>query len=347
MTDTQVVVAFNSVPTALAALDKLMVDIRKAPSVEVLHFLASMAEGLQRRWRPVKEVADRAGECWIEAEVKLAEERAKIGIARGVKRPHKRPTRTAAVRVPTRSELGIGKREAVRGSKLFDLGTTKRRNVIAVLKAEQKAVTPYSVLAAIRTEAKANKKHQIATAAFSDTGPFDVVVIDPPWPMQKIDLEARPEQEPALDYPTMSEAEIAAFWPDELANKLADDCHVFLWTTQKFLPMTLRLIEQWGLKYVLVMGWHKASKFQPLDLPQYNLEHVIYARKGTPLFIDTKDFWCCFNGERREHSRKPDSFYDMIRRVTGGSRIDVFSREKRDGFAQYGNQITRFAEAAE
>jgi N6-adenosine-specific RNA methylase IME4 len=44
----------------------------------------------------------------------------------------------------------------------------------------------------------------------------------------------------------------------------------------------------------------------------------------------------------REHSRKPDEFYDLIRRVSPGPRLDMFSREKRDGFEQHGNEIGFF-----
>ena len=40
-------------------------------------------------------------------------------------------------------------------------------------------------------------------------GVYDVLVIDPPWPMEKIERDERPNQA-AFDYPTMSEAEIAA-----------------------------------------------------------------------------------------------------------------------------------------
>jgi N6-adenosine-specific RNA methylase IME4 len=174
----------------------------------------------------------------------------------------------------------------------------------------------------------------------------DVVVIDPPWPVQKIDRDVRPNQD-ALDYPTMSEDEIRAFWLRNIADKLVDNCHVFCWTTQRFLPATLRLIEAWSLKYVLVMGWLKPGGFQPVGLPQYNLEHIVYARKGTPVFIDTKNFNCGFAAPRREHSRKPEIFYDTIRRVTGGSRIDVFSREQRKGFLQYGNEPRRFSHGNE
>ena len=91
------------------------------------------------------------------------------------------------------------------------------------------------------------------------------------------------------------------------------------------------------------MVWHKAGGFQPVGLPQFNCEFIVYGRRGTPKFIDTRDFYCCFTGKRREHSRKPDEFYDVIRRVTTEPRIDVFSREAREGFGQYGNETKKFA----
>ena len=174
---------------------------------------------------------------------------------------------------------------------------------------------------------------------------FETIVLDPPWPMTKIERDVRPNQV-AFDYPTMSEEELYEF-SEPLNRMAADDCHLFMWTTQKFLPLALELVVHYGFRYVLTMVWHKAGGYQPTGLPQFNCEFVVYARKGAPKFVSTQGFFCCLNGPRREHSRKPDEFYEMIRLVTGGPRIDMFSREAREGFAQYGNETAKFAEAAQ
>jgi N6-adenosine-specific RNA methylase IME4 len=170
-------------------------------------------------------------------------------------------------------------------------------------------------------------------------GKFSCIVVDPPWPTAKIERDVRPNQV-GFDYPTLSEDEISSFPIDDLADT---SCHLFLWTTQKFLPFALSLIAEWGFRYVCAFVWHKAGGFQPVGLPQFNCEFVLYARRGSPQFVDTTAFPTCFQAPRREHSRKPDFFYETVRRVTDGPRIDVFSRESREGFAQYGNEPGRFA----
>ena len=163
-------------------------------------------------------------------------------------------------------------------------------------------------------------------------GVYDVIVIDPPWQMEKIERDVAPNQT-SFDYPTMDEAALT-----QLPVPTADDCHVWVWTTHKHLPMALRLLDAWGLKYVCTFTWHKPGGFQPFGLPQYNCEFALYARKGTPQFVETKAFPVCFNAPRGAHSEKPQDFYDVLNRVTAGRRLDMFNRRHIEGFDGWGNE---------
>ena len=163
-------------------------------------------------------------------------------------------------------------------------------------------------------------------------GQYDVIVIDPPWPMKKIELDKCPEQV-EFDYPTMTESELS-----ELKIPAAPDCHLWLWTTQRFLPIALRLLEKWGFKYTCLFTWHKSRGFQPFGLPKFNSEFAIYARRGNPQFIDTKSFFTCFEAPSGKHSEKPEKFYEVVRRVTAGRRLDMFNRRQIKGFDGWGNE---------
>jgi 16S rRNA G966 N2-methylase RsmD len=69
--------------------------------------------------------------------------------------------------------------------------------------------------ASVRIEETAAKRAEnaalkAATVAAAPSDRFNTIIIDPPWDMQKIERDVRPNQV-AFDYPTMTEAELAAF----------------------------------------------------------------------------------------------------------------------------------------
>ncbi len=166
---------------------------------------------------------------------------------------------------------------------------------------------------------------------------YDVIVIDPPWGVEFGLRDVRPLQSQfGMQYPTMEEEEIAAV---ELPAN--EDCHIFLWTVQSKIHEAFRLLEAWQLKHICIFTWHKPGGFQPFNLPQYNSEFVLYARKGAPKFIDTKAFSTCFDAPRGGHSEKPAYFYEMVERVTKGKRLDMFARKQHPGFDSWGNEVNQ------
>lgn len=171
----------------------------------------------------------------------------------------------------------------------------------------------------------------------SQKGKYRTVVIDPPWEIEKIQREVRPNQI-EMDYPTMPVEEIKSFSVPSVFD--TNGCHVYLWTTHKHLPDALGIFEAWGVKYQCVLTWIKNVGITPFSW-MYSTELVLFGRVGN-LSLLKNGLRIDFNGKVREHSRKPDEFYDLVKQASPEPRIDIFSREKRDGFNQYGNEVDKF-----
>ena len=177
-------------------------------------------------------------------------------------------------------------------------------------------------------------------------GGYKTIVIDPPWPchlgnQSETGLLATPRV--GARYNLMGEREIKRLNINLLA---AEDAHLFCWTTQRFLPLAIECLPWWGFKYHFVMVWHKPGGPKLVGYPKYNCEFVVYGHRG-PLvhgkshhfgFHTTKGFWACFNAAQGRHSEKPAEFYDLLRRVTPGPRIDLFARRRHEGFDAWGNE---------
>jgi len=163
---------------------------------------------------------------------------------------------------------------------------------------------------------------------------YRTIVIDPPWPLEKIKRDVRPNQK-EMDYTTMSIEEIKDFPLHRFIHR--DGCHVYLWTTQKNLQYSFNILNAWGIQYQCLLTWVKNVGYTPFSW-MYSTEHVLYGTKGNMPLL-RKGIRLDFKGKVREHSRKPDEFYDIVKRVSVPPMIDIFSREKRDGFDQYGFEV--------
>jgi N6-adenosine-specific RNA methylase IME4 len=162
---------------------------------------------------------------------------------------------------------------------------------------------------------------------------YDVIVIDPPWPLEEGEQE-KSSFPPELNYPMMTIDEIR-----EINPPVADDCHLWLWAPQKHFPSAIRVIEEWGLSYVCVFVWRKPGTAQFPGLQGNNCEFAIYAHNGSPEFLKPIQLPTCFDAPHGLHGEKPKSFHDAVLKATpGGRRLDMFGRRKIEGFERWGNE---------
>jgi N6-adenosine-specific RNA methylase IME4 len=168
---------------------------------------------------------------------------------------------------------------------------------------------------------------------------YDVIVVDPPWNIKKLTRKKRPNQI-NMDYKTMSLETIRELNIQKLAK---DSAWIFLWTTQKYLFDAKDVLINWGFKYLVMSVWEKTygvSAGMPLYGYGWNAEFILVGYCG-----DKPTLWpkrslipLVFQGENIKHSQKPDVFYKNIE-VLGNDRIDMFARNKRDGWDVWGDEI--------
>jgi N6-adenosine-specific RNA methylase IME4 len=163
---------------------------------------------------------------------------------------------------------------------------------------------------------------------------YNVIVIDPPWAYgTQYDPAGRRVANP---YPEMSQSELLA-----LALPSAEDCVMFLWTTHRFIWDAKELMDKWGFTYRSMIVWDK-EKIGMGDLFRMQCEFCIVGIKGKPMFDNNHTWRDIIREPRREHSRKPESFYSMVDSLCVGHKLDFFSRTNRAGWDVVGNESGRF-----
>lgn len=168
------------------------------------------------------------------------------------------------------------------------------------------------------------------------TGKYKTIVIDPPWPVEKIEREERPNQGEYLDYPTMTLEQIRALDIRSLAFE--DGCHLYLWTTQKYLPEAIDMVGLWGFNYQCVFTWVKPTGMTPYSW-MYNTELVVFARRGA-LDLQRHGLKLSFEAPIVGHSVKPDVFYtERVVPASPEPRLEMFARKARKGFVVWGNEV--------
>ena len=161
-------------------------------------------------------------------------------------------------------------------------------------------------------------------------GPFRVIVADPPW---------RYDSGGDLPYPTMDIAEIKALPIAEVADQ---DAILWLWTTNAHLRLAFEVAEAWGFEYKTMLTWVK-DRMGTGEWLRGQTEHCLLGVRGKPAFL-RGDRTTILQAPRREHSRKPEEFYRLVEALCPGNKLELFSREERQGWKTHGVQAGLFCE---
>jgi N6-adenosine-specific RNA methylase IME4 len=173
---------------------------------------------------------------------------------------------------------------------------------------------------------------------------YDLLVIDPPWPF-KTWSQAGQDRSASKHYRVMTLADIKAL---PVRKLLKDDAVVLLWTTGAMLAQTVAIMEAWGITFKTELAWRKVTRNGKVRMglgfwARSMHEPVLLGTVGKPRKFTMPS---CFDGIAREHSRKPEEFYQMItERTSGLQRADVFAREEREGWDVWGDEVEKFSSA--
>lgn len=172
------------------------------------------------------------------------------------------------------------------------------------------------------------------------TKKYSVIYADPPWKYKNTSPPCLPSKAPdtcriEYYYPTMALEEIKALAVPDLCEK---DAVLFLWTTTPAIQEGLEVVRAWGFKYKTMITWEKTNNDCMGYWFRVCTEHLIIAIKGNvKAFRDMER--TCYHEKRSKHSKKPEYFYEIIERVTTGERVELFARQKREGWDVWGNEL--------
>jgi site-specific DNA-methyltransferase (adenine-specific) len=173
---------------------------------------------------------------------------------------------------------------------------------------------------------------------------YNIIYADPPWKYNsRNNINTRFGGGVFNKYSLMTMEEIKSL---PISNLAEENCVLFLWCTFPYLDEQIKLFDYWGFRYrTLGFSWIKTNSkngkpfFGVGYYAKSNCEICLMGMKGQLKPISNKVSSVIIS-PRREHSKKPDEVRNKIVELFGDlPRIELFAREKVEGWASWGNEI--------
>jgi N6-adenosine-specific RNA methylase IME4 len=200
-------------------------------------------------------------------------------------------------------------------------------------------------------------------------GGFDFIMADPPWSFDNWSVSGELKNAKAQYDCTPME------WICSLPVEAicARDCVLWLWATNPMLPEAITVLKSWGFTFKTAGTWvkrtvHGKDAFGTGYILRSSNEPFLIGTRGKPRttrstrstvasfnngLYDFEDFdWpkslITIEAAVREHSRKPDEAFKAAENLMPkAKRIELFSRQSRQGWTTWGNQSGKFDMSAD
>lgn len=163
---------------------------------------------------------------------------------------------------------------------------------------------------------------------------YTTILMDPPWNERgggKIKRGAD------RHYPLLRTQEMPGVIYSSGVFTPAANSHLYMWATNNFLSDAMWLMKCLGFAYKTNVCWVKDKK----GLGQYfrgQHELLLFGVRGRgPLArTDRKNLSTVIQAERNKHSKKPIEAYHHIEARSHGPYLEMFARERRNGWDAWG-----------
>jgi N6-adenosine-specific RNA methylase IME4 len=179
-------------------------------------------------------------------------------------------------------------------------------------------------------------------------GRFSTILADPPWRFQNRTGKVAPEHNRLHRYATMSIEEICDL---PVPHHAAAQSHLYLWCPNAILPWGLRVMEAWGFTYKTNIVWCKVRRDGGPDGRGVGFyfrnvtELLLFGTRGKMRTLKPGRRQVNFLSTRKEeHSRKPGEIFRIIESCSPGPYLELFARERIEGWQQWGNEVDIYME---
>jgi len=163
---------------------------------------------------------------------------------------------------------------------------------------------------------------------------YGTIIMDPPTDIYQKGKKDSKSRSAGKYYDLMTIEQIKAM---PIPDLLAENAHLYLWTTNAALEASYGLLRAWNLTPRSIFSWIKPGMGLGVYLRNCSEQMLLATRGKAPILFNAQPNWGYF--PRQDHSHKPEEVYSIIERCSPGPFLELFARRHRHGWDAWGNEI--------